>query len=325
MPPTPIGLFTTFTGPSSRDGIVAVVDAVAAGRAGDVAVAFVAVNRAAGESADTDASVALLASRHPGLSIVRTSAVRHNPAARKAARAAEAAGDGAPLAAWRDGYYAAHRDAWPATAIDFLLGDMWIWGPRQCAERRGVNLHPSLPTGPLGKMWFDVIWDLIAAGPGTPAVPAESGAMLHRVTVDVDEGPVVSYCRYGIATPDLAPLWAALPGGGDGGGDVAGGSRAAAERAAYIAAERAKKRETADPLFWAIRRAGVVREVPLMLETMRAIAAGRLRLVGAAGGGGVVDGAGGAVAGGLDVTRDVDSAVAGGSEAGEAAAPGKPS
>lgn len=307
MARTPIGLFTTFTGPSSRDGIAAIVDAVAAGRAGDVAVAFVAVNRAAGESADTDASVAHLAARHPAVPIVRTSAVRHDPAARKAARAAEAAGDGAPLAAWRDGYYAAHREAWPATAIDFLLGDMWIWGPRQCAERRGVNLHPALPWGPLGKMWFDVVWDLVAAGPGTPAAPAESGAMLHRVTLDVDEGPVVSFCRYGIATPDLAPLWAALPGGGDGGGGVGSGS--AAERAAYIAAERAKKRDTADPLFWAIRRRGVVREVPLMLETMRAIGAGRLRLVDAADGGGVVDGAGRAVAGGVELTREVDAAV----------------
>jgi len=305
MARTPIGLFTTFTGSSSRDGIAAIVDAVAAGRAGDVAVAFVAVNRAAGESADTDASVAYLAARHPAVPIVRTSAVRHDPAARKAARAAEAAGDGAPLAAWRDGYYAAHRDAWPATAIDFLLGDMWIWGPRQCAERRGVNLHPALPWGPLGKMWFDVVWDLVAAGPGTPAAPAESGAMLHRVTVEVDEGPVVSFCRYAIATPDLAPLWAALPGGGD----VDGGSGAAAARAAYIAAERAKKRETADPLFWAIRRRGVVREVPLMIETMRAIGAGRLRLVDAAGGGGVVDGAGRAVAGGVDLTGEVDGVV----------------
>ena len=290
---TPIGLFTTFTGPSSRDGIVAVVDAVAAGRAGAVAVAFVAVNRAAGESADTDAAVALLASRHPAVPVVRTSAVRHDAAARKAARAAEAGGDGAPMAAWRDGYYAAHRDRWPATALDLLLGDMWIWGPRQCAERRGVNLHPALPWGPLGKMWFDVVWDLVAAGPGTPATPAESGAMLHRVTVDVDEGPVVSFCRYGIASRDLAPLWAALPAAG-------------AARDAYIAAERAKKRATTDPLFWAIRRAGVAREVPLMLETMRAIAAGRLALAGA----GVVDAAGRAVEGGIELTAEVDRALA---------------
>ncbi|MCC7018277.1 MAG: hypothetical protein IT332_00895 [Ardenticatenales bacterium] len=284
--PTPIGLFTTFTGPSSRDGILAIVDAVRAGRAGDVAIAFVAVNRVAGESADTDASVAELAARFPEVEIVRTSAVRHAPAQRKAARAAEAAGDPGPLQAWRDDYYAAHRDRLPPTALDFLLGDMWIWGPRACAERRGVNLHPALPWGPLGKMWFDVIWDLIAAGPGTADAPAESGAMLHRVIVEVDEGPVVSYCRFGIATPELAPLWDALPAD-----DV--------ERAAYIAAERAKKRETGDALFWAIRRRGVVREVPLMLATMRAIGDGGLRLAGAA------------VAGGIDVSRAVDEGVGG--------------
>ncbi|MEO8085093.1 MAG: hypothetical protein ABI780_14835 [Ardenticatenales bacterium] len=319
--PTPIGLFTTFTGPSSRDGILAILDAVRAGRAGDVAVAFVAVNRAAGESADTDASVSALAARFPGVPIVRTSAVRHAPAARKAARTAEAAGDAAPLMAWRDDYYAAHRALLPPTAIDFLLGDMWIWGPRECAERRGVNLHPALPWGPLGKMWFDVIWDLIAAGPGTADAPAESGAMLHRVTVAVDEGPVVSYCRYGIATRELAPLWAVLPGGGVGarGGIGAGGEEGRAraddvdravrvERAAYIAAERARKRETADALFRAIRRRGVVREVPLMLETMRAIGEGRVRLEGD----GVVDEAGVVVAAGVDLTGAVDEAVGGG-------------
>lgn len=300
--PTPIGLFTTFTGPSSRDGILAIVDAVRAGRAGDVAVAFVAVNRAAGESADTDASIDALAAQFPGVPIVRTSAVRHAPAARKAARAAEAAGDPAPLMAWRDDYYAAHRDRLAPTAIDFLLGDMWIWGPRECAERRGVNLHPALPWGPLGKMWFDVIWDLIAAGPGTADAPAESGAMLHRVTVDVDEGPVVSYCRYaiGASDPDLGPLWDALPGGG-----LSAVAVDREARAAYIARERAKKRETADALFWAIRRRGVAREVPLMLETMRAIGAGRVRLAGD----GVVDAAGSALAGGIDLTGAVDEAV----------------
>jgi folate-dependent phosphoribosylglycinamide formyltransferase PurN len=265
--PTPIGLFTTFTGPSSRDGILAIVDAVRAGRAGNVAIAFIAVNRVAGESADTDASVDLLAARFPDVPIVRTSAVRHAPAQRKAARAAEAAGDPAPLMAWRDAYYTAHRERLPATALDFLLGDMWIWGPRECAERRGVNLHPALPWGPLGKMWFDVIWDLVERGPGTAEASAESGAMLHRVIVEVDEGPVVSYCRYAIASPDLMPLWAALPGGD---GDPA----ARAERAAYIAGERAKKRETGDALFWAIRRRGVMREVPLMLETMRVVGEG---------------------------------------------------
>lgn len=289
--PAPIGLFTTFTGPSSRDGILAIVDAVRAGRAGDVAIAFVAVNRVAGESADTDASVALLAARFPDVPIVRTSAVRHAPAQRKAARAAEAAGDTGPLQAWRDDYYAAHRDQLPPTALDFLLGDMWIWGPRECAERRGVNLHPALPWGPLGKMWFDVIWDLIEAGPGTAEAPAESGAMLHRVIVEVDEGPVVSYCRYTIASPELLPLWDALPGGNGRDGDAA----ARAVRAAYIAAGRAKKRETGDALFWAIRRKGVAREVPLMLETMRMVGEGR-------GGGQHVDR-------GVDLTAVVDAVV----------------
>lgn len=247
--------------------------------------AFLFVNREAGESADTDASVAALA-REFDFPIIRASAARFQPELRKAARAASAAGDEAPLWAWRDDYYASYRDRLPATDLDLLLGDMWIWGRRQCTERHGVNLHPALPTGPLGKMWFDVIWDLVAMD------AAESGVMLHMVTPEVDEGPVVSTCRYSLRGPALDPLWALIPPG-------------QVDRLALVDSQRRLKRESTHPLFHAIRAAGLARELPLMLETLRALGAGRLTLAG----GLVRDAAGRELSGGLDLTDEVERGV----------------
>jgi hypothetical protein len=118
--------------------------------------------------------------------------------------------------------------------------------------------------------------------------------MLHRVTTDVDEGPVVSYCRYPLRGEGLDALWATLPAD-------------PVERAALVAAERGRKRDSDHALFRAIRQRGAAREVPLLLATMRAVAAGRLRLTGE----GVRDEAGRPIDGGLDLTSDVEAAVVG--------------
>jgi len=283
--PARLGLFSTLTGAGSRALVMTIARAVLSGEIPSVALAFLFVNREPGESADTDASVDAIARSFP-VPIVRASAVRFQPDARKAARAAEAAGDAAPLWAWREAYYESFRDRLPPTELDLLLGDMWIWSRRECAERHGVNLHPALPTGPLGKLWYEVIWDLVAGA------ASESGVMLHLVTPEVDRGPIVSFCRYPLVGPALDPLWASLP-------------RSAAERAALARDQRALKREATHPLFHAIRAAGLAREVPLMIETVRAVAAGRLRLAG----GVVRDAAGTVLGGGLDLTGEVERAV----------------
>jgi phosphoribosylglycinamide formyltransferase-1 len=287
MPPgARIGLFSTLTGPGSRALVEAVAGAWRAGALPGAEIAFLFVNREPGESEETDAAVEEIATRY-GLPVVRASAVRFRPAERKAARAAEAVGDPEPLWAWREAFYESYRDRLPETDLDVLLGDMWIWSHRQCAARRGVNLHPSLPSGPLGKIWYDVVWDLVAAD------AEESGVMLHRVTPEVDLGPVVSYGRYPLRGPRLDPLWAALP------DDLA-------ERAALIERERRRRRDSDHPLFRALRSAGLAREVPLVLATMAAVAGGRLRLEGR----GVVDGAGRPLREGLDLSPEVEARVA---------------
>jgi phosphoribosylglycinamide formyltransferase 1 len=280
-----VGLFSTLKGPGSKSLITRVGAACRDGTVPDMAVACLLVEREAGESADTDAAVAEIQATY-GFPVVRTSAFRFRRAERDEARAAAAAGDEEPLWAWREAWYQTFRDQLPATDLDLLLGSMWVWGRRQCTERRGVNLHPALPSGPLGKVWYDVIWDLVAS-------EAEmSGVMLHRVTPAVDMGPLVTWCAYSLRSPALDPLWASLP-------------ACLEERTALIASQRLLGRDATHPLFKALRAVGVAREVPLMLATLGAIAEGRLALAA----GGVVAGAGQPLAGGLDLTAAVEALV----------------
>jgi hypothetical protein len=280
-----VGLFSTLNGPGSRALVTRVAAACRDGTVPDMDVAFLLVNRAEGESAATDAATAEVAASF-GFPVIRATAYRFRKDERQAARAAAEAGDPEPLWVWRDAWYDSFRGALPVTDMDLLLGDMWVWGRRQCAERRGVNLHPALPSGPLGKMWFDVIWDLIAA-------QAElSGVMLHRVTPEVDMGPVVSWSAYGLRAPELAPLWAELP-------------ACLEERVALIESQRQLQRAATHPLFRALRAHGVAREVPLMLATLAALAADRLVL----GPSGVTDATGRPYPGGLDLTDEVEALV----------------
>jgi hypothetical protein len=121
--------------------------------------------------------------------------------------------------------------------------------PVLCRRYTMLNLHPALPSGPKGT-WQQVMWQLIASG------ARETGAMVHLVTEEVDEGPALSFCRFGIGGREFAPLW----------DDVAGRS-----------VEDLRKSPGEDlPLFAAIRRAGLVRERPLLVESLRAVADGRI-------------------------------------------------
>jgi hypothetical protein len=67
--------------------------------------------------------------------------------------------------------------------------------------------------------------------------------MVHHATGDLDRGPVFSYCRYSLA-----------------------GSRFAGLR------DVPNQHDEDGPLFQAIRREGLAREVPLLHETLRLVA-----------------------------------------------------
>lgn len=189
---------------------------------------------------------------------------------------------GEPLPAWRLDYDRALLDLIAPFGMDLgmLAGYMLIFGAEACTRHSFLNLHPAAPGGPIGT-WQRVIWHLIAEG------MRESGVLINRVVPEVDEGPVIAFCRYPLHGPALDPLWSAVAG-------------------RPVDELRAQEGEEL-PLFQAIRAAGVQREIPLTVQTLVALANGRVCLVD---GQPVTDS--GPLPGGLDLTAEVERAIAAG-------------
>jgi len=130
-----------------------------------------------------------------------------------------------------------------------------------------LNDHPALPDGPVGT-YQEVIKALMRTG------ERESGCMMNVVTGDVDRGAAVSFCRYSISDRENEPLWRSFASAvGDESLDMEGA-----------------------PLYADIRRRGVARERPFVVETLRAIAGGHLAVPPEAP---------------FDLTREVEAAAAG--------------
>ncbi len=129
--------------------------------------------------------------------------------------------------------------------IGILAGYMLIFTEAMCSRFPLLNLHPAEPGGPVG-VWQDVIRRLITDR------AARSGVMIFRVTPEVDLGPPVTYCTYPIQDEALASLWREVQG------------------LPWDALEHTV-------LFRVLRERGVVREIPLVIETLRAFARGERR------------------------------------------------
>lgn len=130
-----------------------------------------------------------------------------------------------------------------------LAGYMLIVSGEMCRRFSLLNLHPALPDGPIGT-WQTVTWELIRQR------AARTGAMIHLATEELDRGPVVSYCTVPIVGDDFDQDWRELDG-------------------LDVEEEMATRGEDL-PLFQKIRRAQYVREPYLILETLRAVADGRV-------------------------------------------------
>jgi phosphoribosylglycinamide formyltransferase 1 len=156
--------------------------------------------------------------------------------------------------------------------ICVLAGYMLIVGAEMCRRYDLLNLHPAAPDGPKGT-WQEVIHDLIAAK------AEQSGVMMHLATPELDRGPVVSYCRYPIQNDDFTGLW--------------GGHQLC--------------NSVESPLFKAIRRAGMVRELPLVVASVKAFSEGRVRITADKR---VVDSDGKPITG-YDLTSEIEAKVSG--------------
>ena len=266
-----IGWFATGLGTGSRALLKAAQEAIARGEL-RAEIPFLFCNREPGEHENSDLLLAMAAGY--GIPTVTLSDRRFRRRV-----GGEVARAGEPLPAWRLEYDRAVLEliAPYETDLGMLAGYMLIFGAEACARYNFLNLHPAAPGGPVGT-WQRVIWELLEQR------ATESGVLVNRVIPEVDKGPIVAYCRYSLRGPELEPLW-----------------RAVADRST---AELREREGEELPLFRAIRAAGVAREIPLMVQTLVALAERRVWLAG-----GEPYTVEGPLPGGLDLTPEVERAV----------------
>jgi len=140
--------------------------------------------------------------------------------------------------------------------VILLAGYMLLVSPEMCRRHTMINLHPAKPGGPKGT-WQKVIWQLIENR------GSETGAMMHLVTSELDEGPPITYYTFPIRGEGFDPLWDDLE------------RRLTEKTMADVIGEEGEE----NPLFMEIRRQGMMREVPLMVYTLKALAEGRVRVI----------------------------------------------
>ncbi|MDA1095965.1 MAG: formyltransferase family protein [Chloroflexi bacterium] len=229
---------STGRGPGSRRLLSAVWDAIQS-QGLPVEISYVFCSRERGETDGSDAFIRM--AEEYGLPIVTLSFRRYRESV------------GADELDWRARYNQELLRLLVQRPADMLTlaGLLMVLDSSIVNAYPTLNLHPAAPGGPIGT-WETVIWDLISTG------ATESGAMTQLATANVDQGPVVTLCRFPIRGPRLDPLW---------------------EQFGTVPFADVREREgEGNPLFAAIRREGVSREVPLLIETLRALADARVEI-----------------------------------------------
>jgi len=266
-----VGWFSTGRDEAACQLLEAAWQAIQAGEL-KARIAFVFSNRERGENPASDRFFDLVEGY--GIPLLYLSSKRfRQERGGQIARAAE------PLPPWRVEYDRAVIRLLEEHPFDLgvLAGYMLIFTEEACQRYNLLNLHPAPPGGPAGT-WQEVIWQLIEQRAST------AGVMMHLATKELDQGPPVTYCTYGIRGPAFDRLWAQVVG------------RSVAE---VKASEGEDNR-----LFQEIRRQGVMHELPLVVATLRAFADGKVRIAG----GRVVD-AGGLPIDAYDLTQEIDQLV----------------
>ncbi len=234
--PLKIGWFSTGRGEGSYGLLESALKAIDSGDL-PAELAFVFVNRVKGQTKRTDRFLELVESR--GIPLVTLSS-----------RDFRRSHDNKPWAELREAFDQAAIELLRPHSADIAVhaGYMLI-APLLCSEYLTLNLHPALPGGTIG-MWQQGVWDVITDDLD------ETGAMIHVSTEEVDEGPVLSTTTFGVKGGAFTPLWDEV------------------SHADLVALK--ENPGEALPLFKAIREAGVLRERPLLIETLKAVAQGRI-------------------------------------------------
>ena len=219
------------------------------------AICFVFSNRERGESKFSDEFFKVVDELN--IPLICFSSRKFKPDMRKKALNEEKEGNSKLIKKWRSLYDEVIMRQIKPYPVDLILlaGYMLILGEKFCQEYKIINLHPSAPGGPKGT-WQEVIWQLIEKK------ATQSGIMMHLVTPLLDAGPPLTYCKFSIRGERFNPLWKKME-----------------KKLKDKSLKQIKKEEGEnEPLFKAIREQGVKRELPLIVNTLKFLAEGKIKL-----------------------------------------------
>jgi len=245
-----IGWFSTGRDEAARELLQTVYDAINDGTIRDTEIAFVFSNRERGEAEESDNFFDLVDEYK--IDLVCFSSAKYMPELRNYTFK-----DSTSLKEWRQKYHAEVMVGLDKYSVDLnvLAGYMLIVSPEMCEKYDMINLHPAKPGGPAGT-WQEVIWELLRTKAD------ETGVMMHLVTRDLDEGPAITYCSFPIKGGGFDKLWTDFD------------KKLESKTLKQIIKEEGE----GEPLFAEIRRQGVMREMPLIVYTIKEFAEGKISI-----------------------------------------------
>ena len=242
-----IGWFSTGRGPGSRNLLKTILENIASGII-NANICFVFCSREEGEAEGSDLYLKMV--KDQGLNLISFSSRKFKPEMRKQGK-----DDANIMRQWRIEY---DREIMSllnhhSSDVNVLAGYMLIVGNEMCEEYNLVNLHPASPDGPAGT-WQEVIWKLIEDRAN------QSGVMIHLVTNELDKGPRITYCTFPLRDPFINSLWEKHE------------QKLKSKSLNQITKEEGGNNE----LFKEIRKRGVIRELPLIVQTLKIFSEGKI-------------------------------------------------
>lgn len=242
-----IGWFSTGRGPGSRNLLKTILENIASGII-NAKISFVFCSREEGEAEGSDLYLKMV--KDQGLNLISFSSRKFKPEMRKQGK-----DDPSIMRQWRIEY---DREIMSllnqqSSDVNVLAGYMLIVGDEMCEKYNLINLHPASPDGPAGT-WQEVIWKLIEDRAG------QSGVMIHLVTNELDKGPRITYCTFPLRDPFIDPLWEKHE------------QKLKSRSLNQITKEEGGNNE----LFKEIRKRGVIRELPLIVQTLKILSEGKI-------------------------------------------------
>jgi phosphoribosylglycinamide formyltransferase 1 len=240
-----IGWFSTGRGPGSKAMLKTTCDAIKSGEL-DAEIEFVYCARERGETEPTDRYLDMV--NDYGIPLVSFSYQRY-----RAMRGMPGPDLSQPLPQWRIDYdkEVIKRLERFRPDLCILAGLMIVTSPLMCEKYLIINLHPAAPGGPAGT-WQQVIWKLIENKADT------QGIKMHVAIPELDMGPTATYCTFPIRGKVFDKLWEQVKG---------------------KTVEEIKAAEGVEnPLFKTIREHGAVRELPLVVATLKILSQGNIKI-----------------------------------------------